>query len=77
MAGKKDQSLVTIIDGLTKTQAANIQADISKSKNKHAPTARAISTQGSRQDVGKMISSGHDDIKRLESKGGRSNGKKK
>jgi len=37
MAGKKDQSVVAVIDGLTKTQAANISSDILKAKNKHAP----------------------------------------
>jgi len=40
MAGKKDQSVVAVIDGLTKTQAANISSDILKAKNKHAPEAR-------------------------------------
>lgn len=77
MAGKKDQSLVVIIDGLTKTQAANMQADIIKSKGKHAPNARAIATQGSRQDVSKMISAGHDDIKKIADKDESADGKKK
>jgi ribosomal protein L37AE/L43A len=35
----------SVIDGLTNTQATNIQSDIIKSKNKNAPDARAIATQ--------------------------------
>jgi len=77
MAGKKNQSVVAVIDGLTPTQAANIQADIIKSKSKHAPTARAIATQGNRQDVGKMLSSGQNAVMQIESKGSGENGKKK
>ena len=78
MAGKKNQSVVAVIDGLTSTQAANIQADIIESKNKHAPTARATAIQGNRQDVGKMLSSGQNDtVKQIEGKGSGSNGKKK
>lgn len=77
MAGKKNQSVVAVIDGLTPNQAANIQADIIKSKNKHAPSARGIATQGNRQDVGKMLSSNQNAVKQIESKGVGSNGKKK
>ena len=77
MAGKKNQSVVAVIDGLTSTQAANIQADIIKSKNKHAPSARGIATQGNRQDVGKMLSNNQNAVKQIESKGVGSNGKKK
>jgi hypothetical protein len=77
MTGKKNQSVVAVIDGLTPTQAANIQADIIKSKNKHAPNARGIATQGNREDVGKMLSNGQDSIKQIESGGANSNGKKK
>jgi hypothetical protein len=76
MAGKKDQSLVAIIDGLTNIQAANIQSDIIKSKNKYAPDARAIATQGNRQDVGKMLSSGHDTVKKIGAGDGRNDRKK-
>ena len=77
MAGKKNQKLVAVIDGVTKTQAANIQADILKSKNKHAPHARATAAVGSRDDVGKLIGSSHDNVKKIGTKGGKSGGKKK
>lgn len=77
MAGKKNQLVVAVIDGLTPNQAASIQADIIKSKNKHAPSARGIATQGNRQDVGKMLSSGQNAVKQIESKRVGSNGKKK
>lgn len=77
MAGKKNQSVVAVIDGLTATQAANIQADIIKSKSKHAPNARGIATQGNREDVGKMISSGQKAVMKIDSKGAGTNGKKK
>lgn len=77
MAGKKNQAVVAVIEGLTPVQAANIQADIIKSKNKHAPNARGIATQGSRQDIGKMLSSGQNAVMQIESKGVGSNGKKK
>ena len=77
MAGNKNQSVVSVIDGLTATQAANIQADIIKSKNRHAPNARGIATQGNRQDVGKMLSSGQNAVKQIESKGAKANDKKK
>jgi hypothetical protein len=77
MADKKNQSVVAVIDGLTPNQAANIQADIIKSKNKHAPTARGIATQGNRQDIGKMISSSQNSLMQIEGKGASIDGKKK
>jgi hypothetical protein len=77
MAGKKEQSVVTVIDGLTSIQAANIQADILKSKSKNAPNSRGISTIGNRQDVGKMLTSSNDTIKKIESEEAKINGKKK
>lgn len=55
---KKDQSIVAIISGLTPTQAADIQADIIKSKKKHAPNARAIASLGHKDDVGNMLNQG-------------------
>ena len=58
MAGKKDQSVVSVISGLTKIQASNILADITKSKSKHAPFGRGTIAQGSIFDVGKMLSGG-------------------
>jgi len=77
MIGKKNQSVIAVIDGLTATQAANIQADILKSKSKHAPKARGIATQGDREDIGKMISSGQKAVMKFESKEEGSNGKTK
>ncbi len=76
MAGKKAQSVVAVIDGLTQTQAANITSDIIKAKNKHAPDARATAVSANRLDIGKNISSGLDAVKKLTSGGGL-NGKKK
>ena len=66
MAGKKDQSVVSVISDLTKTQAANILADITKSKSKHAPFGRGTIAQGSIFDVGKLLGSG---LKKIGSKG--------
>jgi hypothetical protein len=76
MAGKKDRSVVSVIDGLTSAQAANITRDIIKSKNKHAPEARGTAVSGNRLDIGKNLSSGLNNIKRLGA-GGNLNGKKK
>ena len=58
MAGKKDQSVVSVLSGLTKNQASNILADITKSKNRHAPFSRGTSAQCSVFDIGKMLSTG-------------------
>lgn len=89
MAGKKDQAVVVVIDGCTHIQAANIKADIEKSKAKHAPLARATASTGHRDDVGKRLSLQHESVrqlgsskqndapKQIERKDGKSNGKKK
>ena len=55
MAGKKDQSVVAMISGLTKTQAADLKAQITKDKNKIAPNARGSMFSGSNDDVRKHI----------------------
>ena len=55
MAGKKDYSIVTVISGLTSTQAANISRDIQKSKHKHAPKARGTTATGAREDIGSLL----------------------
>lgn len=55
MAGKKDQSVVAIVSGLTKTQAADLKAQISKDKNKIAPNARGTMFSGNKSDVQKHI----------------------
>lgn len=68
MAGKKDQSVVATIHGLTSTQAANIQRDIIKAKDKHAPNARATMAKGNTQDVGRMLDVGNKTIEKIESK---------
>ncbi len=77
MAGKKNNAVVAVIDGLTATQAANIQNDIVKSKNKHAPNSRGVATLGDRKDVGKMLNSGQSATKLIESGEVKSGGKKK
>ncbi|HOO25267.1 MAG TPA: hypothetical protein PKW24_01495 [Clostridiales bacterium] len=76
MAGKKDQSVVAVIDGLTKTQAANISSDILKAKNKHAPEARGTAAIGNRFDIKKNLVSGYENIKKLSSRSD-TGGKKK
>ena len=58
MAGKKDQSVIATITGLTSTQAANIQRDIIKSKDKHAPSARGTMVKGLIENVGSMLAAG-------------------
>ncbi|MHB8065251.1 MAG: hypothetical protein ACYDG2_22015 [Ruminiclostridium sp.] len=66
MTGKKNVAVVSVIDGLTPIQAANIQNDIVKSKNKHAPNARGIATLGDRKDIGKMLNQGQASTKLIE-----------
>lgn len=65
MAGKKDQAIVVVIDGVTNIQAANIKSDIEKSKAKHAPFARGIASTGNRNDISKRLSNQQDDVKRI------------
>jgi len=74
---KRDQKVVAVIDNLTPTQAASITADIHKSKSRHAPNARVTAASGHRNDMGKMLSAAHDEVGRIEDKGGRKSGKKK
>ena len=58
MAGKKDNAVVSVIAGLTKTQAAQISKDIMRSKAKYAPNSRGTIATGLIKNVGNLIQSG-------------------
>lgn len=58
MAGKKDNAVVSVISGLTKTQAAQISKDIMRSKSKYAPNSRGTIATGLIKNVGNLIQSG-------------------
>lgn len=58
MSGKKDHAIVVVMNNLTSTQAANISADIEKSKFRRAPNARGTIVTGQRKDVGVMLEKG-------------------
>jgi hypothetical protein len=55
MKQKKDVILVTIIDGLTGSQAAKIQEALTVSKNKIAPAAGGKTLITTREKVGDFI----------------------
>jgi len=69
MAGKKDQAVVAVIGDVTSNQAANIQADILKSKNRHAPNSRGTIAVANKLDIGKTLSTGQKSIKKVGTKG--------
>jgi hypothetical protein len=69
MAGKKDQSVVAVITGLTGKQAGDIISAFSVAKNKFAPLARGTAVQANRQDIGTAISTGVNNLKKLTSGG--------
>lgn len=58
MARQKDYAVVSVLKGLNKTQAANIQRDIMKSKMKHAPESRGIAAVGPIENVGLLLKYG-------------------
>lgn len=55
MAGKRDMSVVAVINGLTKNQAAKITGDIMKAKNRTAPLSRGTVVSASSANVGKIL----------------------
>jgi hypothetical protein len=65
MAGSKDQVVVSVIAGLTRIQAANILADITNAKSKHAPLGRGTIAKGSIHDIGELLGKG---IKKISKK---------
>lgn len=58
MAGKKDKCVVTIITGLTDAQAARLQGEQAKIKNRIAPLARGTSAITTREGVGGLLRTG-------------------
>ena len=58
MAGKKDNAVVAVIAGLTKSQAASISREIMRAKAKHAPNGRGTIASGLMENVGSLIQSG-------------------
>ncbi len=62
MSGKKNNVVVSVITGLTETQAANINRDIMKSKQKNAPHSRGTSGIGLFEDVASLLSNGFKQI---------------
>lgn len=62
---EKNRKVVTMVVGpVTPTQAANIQKDMIKSKEKHAPHARATVAIGSKETVSKTLKRGHKQVLR-------------
>ena len=62
MAGKKNNVVVSVISGLTETQAANINRDIMRSKQKNAPHSRGTSGIGVLEEVATLLSNGFKQI---------------
>ena len=58
MARTKDNAVVAVIGGLTRTQAANITKDIIRSKADNAPLGRGSIGICKNSNVGNMLHSG-------------------
>ena len=55
MAGKKDKSLVAVINGLTQAQASEISKAVTNAKGRIAPNSRGTIAFCNDEDVGNMI----------------------
>lgn len=58
MAGKKDQMVIAVIGGLTKSQSANLTASIMKDKGRVAPKARGTIASGEQTKTGRLLQGG-------------------
>lgn len=58
MAGKKDYNVVNVTTGLTKKQAGDLVAAISKAKNDIAPSSRSTAAVTTREGIGKLLQKG-------------------
>jgi len=58
MAGKKDNTVVAVISGLTSNQASQISRDIMRSKEKYAPLGRGTIASGKHSGVGALLQKG-------------------
>lgn len=55
---KKDYSVVTVVSGLTETQASKLVSEFSKAKNKVAPNARATGGMTTKEKIGQLLQNG-------------------
>ncbi len=62
MAGKKDYSVVSVTNGLTKNQASKLLSEISKAKNNVAPSSRSTAAITTKDGIGALLQRGFKQI---------------
>lgn len=55
MAQAKDYGMIAVITGLTQAQAADLTAEIMKTKESKAPGSRGTIVKGKSKDIGSLI----------------------
>ena len=55
---KKNYTVVSVVSGLTETQAGNLVGEFAKAKNKVAPKARATGGMTTKDKVGQLLQRG-------------------
>ena len=58
MAGKKDYSVVSVTNGLTKNQASKLLSAISNAKNNVAPLSRSTAAITTKEGIGALLQKG-------------------